>query len=65
MRREAETARADFHRSLAGESGGPADRAARRSRALQAFFVANAGRGLVPSSENSGALSPRLRTEET
>lgn len=65
MRREAETARADFHRSLAGETGGPADRAARRSRALQAFFVANAGRGLVPSSENSGALSPRLRTEET
>jgi len=64
-RREAEAARADFHRALAGETGGPGDRAARRSRALQAFFVANAGRGLVPSSENSGALSPRLRTEET
>lgn len=64
-RREAEAARADFHRAMAGETGRPADRAARRSRALQAFFVANAGRGLVPSSENSGALSPRLRTEET
>ncbi len=65
MRREAETARADFHRALSGETGRAGGRAARRSRALQAFFVANAGRGLVPSSENSGALSPRLRTEET
>ncbi|WP_313045344.1 type IV secretion system protein [Brevundimonas sp.] len=64
-RREAEAARADFHRALSGETGRPGGRAAGRSRALQAFFVANAGRGLVPSSENSGALSPRLRTEET
>ena len=33
--------------------------------ALQAFFIANAGRGLLPSSETSGVLSPNLKTEET
>ena len=31
----------------------------------EAFFVANAGRSLMPSSETSGVLSPRLNTEET
>jgi type IV secretion system protein TrbL len=36
-----------------------------RSAALQAFFVANAGRGLLPSGEASGVLSPNLKTEES
>lgn len=38
--------------------------AARRSAALQTFFVANAGRGLMPAGETSGALSPSLKNEE-
>ena len=29
------------------------------------LFIANAGRGLLPSSETSGVLSPNLKTEET
>lgn len=36
-----------------------------RSAALQAFFVANTGRGLMPAGETSGALSPRIRPEES
>ena len=36
-----------------------------RSAALQAFFVANSGRGLMPAGETSGALSPRIRPEES
>ena len=62
--REAEAARKDFHRAAAGGDaparGGPQG----RSTALQAFFVANAGRGLMPSGETSGVLSPSLKTEE-
>lgn len=62
--REAETARRDFHRAAA-EGGAPArGRRQGRSAALQAFFVANAGRGLMPSGETSGVLSPSLKTEE-
>jgi type IV secretion system protein TrbL len=36
-----------------------------RGAALQAFFVANAGRGLLPGNESSGAITPQLRDEET
>lgn len=62
--REAEAARVDFHRAAAqGEAttGGPRPG---RSAALKAFFLANAGRGLMPSMETSGTLSPSLKTEE-
>ncbi|MDQ1193893.1 type IV secretion system protein TrbL [Brevundimonas vesicularis] len=38
--------------------------AAGRSAALQAFFVANAGRGLMPAGETSGALKPTVRPED-
>ncbi|MBI2262709.1 MAG: P-type conjugative transfer protein TrbL, partial [Caulobacterales bacterium] len=61
---EAEAARADFHRAAARPAtAGGSQRG--RSAALQAFFVANAGRGLLPSGETSGALSPNLKTEES
>lgn len=43
----------------------PGSRSQRRGSALQAFFIANAGRGLLPGNETSGALSPHLRDEET
>jgi len=36
----------------------------RRGAALQAFFLANAGRALLPGNETSGALSPHLKDEE-
>ncbi|WP_292033959.1 MULTISPECIES: type IV secretion system protein [unclassified Brevundimonas] len=62
--RDAEAARRDFHKAL-GDEARPTGSESRRSRALQAFFVANAGRGLAPSSETSGVLAPSLRTEET
>lgn len=62
---ETEGARRDFHRAAAGSSGaGSARRPPGRSAALQAFFVANAGRGLLPAGETSGVLSPKLKTEE-
>ena len=64
--REAAAARTAFHKAAAAESeGGRAPSQTRRGHALQAFFVANAGRSLMPSSETSGVLSPRLNTEET
>ena len=59
---EAERARRDFHRAAAG---GPGPAPQGRPAALQAFFVANAGRGLMPAGETSGTLSPNLRTEES
>ncbi|WP_395945540.1 type IV secretion system protein [Brevundimonas sp.] len=65
--RESAAAAADFHRAVTHQRGGarlPA-RSTGRSRALQAFFVANAGRGLMPSSETSGVLSPSLKSEES
>ncbi len=62
--REAEAARQDFHRAAAGGPTPAQPRPPARSAALQAFFVANAGRGLMPSAESSGVLSPTLRTED-
>ena len=62
---EARTAQADFHRAASRPAmpGGASQQG--RSAALQAFFVANAGRGLLPSGETSGVLSPNLKTEES
>jgi type IV secretion system protein TrbL len=40
------------------------ERQARRSGALQAFFIANAGRGLMPS-DSVGALTPDLKREDS
>ena len=62
--RETEAARQDFHRAAAGGDAPARGRPQGRSAALQAFFVANAGRGLMPSGETSGVLSPSLKTEE-
>lgn len=63
--RETARARADFAK---GVRSSPATAGAKappgRSVALQAFFVANAGRGLMPSGETSGTLSPNLKVEE-
>jgi type IV secretion system protein TrbL len=39
-------------------------RAGGRSAALQAFFIANSGRALMPAGENSGALKPTVRNED-
>ena len=65
IRKEAEQARLSFHRAAGAQpSTGSRERPA-RSAALQAFFVANAGRGLMPAGESSGVLSPNLKTEET
>jgi len=61
--REAEAARARFHRAAAEGPAGAPTRPHGRSAALQAFFIANAGRGLLPS-DSSGVLSPNLKTEE-
>ena len=44
--------------------GGAKGRAAGRSAALQAFFIANSGRALMPAGENSGALKPTVRSED-
>ena len=62
---EAQAARSDFHRAAAGSTGRGGARPPARAQALQAFFVANAGRGLMPAGETSGVLSPNLRTEES
>lgn len=35
-----------------------------RSAALQAFFIANSGRALMPAGENSGVLKPSIRSED-
>lgn len=60
---EAKAAQADFRKAAgaASRSSRPPSRAA----ALQAFFVANTARGLMPAGETSGVLSPNLRSEET
>ncbi|WP_241004770.1 P-type conjugative transfer protein TrbL [Brevundimonas fontaquae] len=47
-------------RTLGAGSG----RAAGRSAALQAFFIANSARALMPAGENSGALKPTVRPED-
>lgn len=65
--REGEAARRDFHRATAASpdgDGGRGPRRAGRSGALHAFFIANSGRSLMPASEASGALSPRLKAED-
>lgn len=62
--REAEAARRDFHHAAAGSDAPGIARPQGRAAALQAFFVANAGRGLMPSGETSGVLSPSFKTEE-
>ncbi|MFN7110103.1 MAG: P-type conjugative transfer protein TrbL [Brevundimonas sp.] len=61
--REAGKARAEFHKAVNRPE--PTRGSNRRSAALQAFVVANAGRSLMPSGETSGTLSPRLKTEES
>lgn len=35
-----------------------------RSAALQAFFLANSGRGLMPAGESSGTLKPTVKSED-
>lgn len=64
--RETEDARRAFHRAVRADATPAAASAARqrRSAALQTFFVANAGRSLLPAGETSGALSPQLKSEE-
>ncbi|MEQ7154506.1 type IV secretion system protein [Brevundimonas aurifodinae] len=64
---EAEAARRAFHKAAGATatSGQPAGRPAARAAAMQAFFVANHGRGLLPAGETSGAVSPSLRSEES
>jgi type IV secretion system protein TrbL len=62
--RPRETRREEATGRAAGGPGG-ARAAAGRSQALQAFFIANTGRGLLPAGETSGVLSPNLKTEET
>jgi type IV secretion system protein TrbL len=59
-------AEADFRRTLASVDPHTPKAAAarRRSAALQAFVLANAGRGLLPGHEGSGALTPDLKPEE-
>ena len=44
--------------------GAGSGRAAGRSAALQAFFIANSARALMPAGENSGALKPTVRPED-
>ena len=61
--REAETARGDFHRAVAGGASRTTPRQGRHS-AMQAFILANAGRGLLPGNETSGAVTPPLKDEE-
>lgn len=45
-------------------SGRAQGQAQGRSAALQAFFLANTGRNLMPAGETSGALKPTLKPEE-
>ncbi len=59
---EARQAQADFTAAARGGRASPPS--TRRSAALQAYFVANAGRSLLPGSETSGTLSPQLKPEE-
>ena len=63
---ETDTARRDFHRAAAQRSASDTGTAqsGHRSAALQAFFIANTGRGLLPSGESSGVLSPNLKSED-
>jgi len=60
---ETAAARRDFQRA-AGAADAPASQRQRRNAALQTFFLANAGRGLLPAGETSGTISPQLKSEE-
>lgn len=64
---DAEARRAESEFKAAAGSGRPhrAVASTRRSAALQSFFVANAGRSLLPGGETSGSVSPQLKSEET
>jgi len=63
---EARRAEADFKTAAAGASQPRRfNPSTRRSAALQSFFVANAGRSLLPGGETSGSVSPQLKSEET
>lgn len=63
---EAEAARRAFHKAAgATATSGQTAAAPGRAAAMQAFFVANHGRGLLPAGETSGAVSPSLRSEES
>jgi type IV secretion system protein TrbL len=62
---DAGAARAPFQPAPRGSGSARPPGAPGRSAALQAFFVANAGRGLLPSGEASGVLSPNLKNEES
>ena len=44
--------------------GAGSGRTAGRPAALQAFFIANSARALMPAGENSGALKPTVRPED-
>lgn len=68
--RESRAAAEDFHKAAnepaQSEGTGAEERGRReqgRSAALQAYFVANAGRSLLPSGETTGTLSPNLKSE--
>jgi type IV secretion system protein TrbL len=62
---ENEAARRVFHRALEAERRPqPPPARSGRNAAMQAFFVANAGRALLPGNETSGALAPQIRDEE-
>jgi len=61
---EAEAARRGVHRAITAAPGAATRAGARRNSALQAFFVANAGRSLLPGNETSGALVPPIKDEE-
>ncbi|WP_293469453.1 P-type conjugative transfer protein TrbL [Phenylobacterium sp.] len=65
LARETEAARRDFQRAVDAYLASSRSTArARRNSALQAFFVANAGRSLLPGHEASGAVTPPLEDEE-
>ena len=51
-----------IHSEAPRDRSGPAPTG--RSAALQAFFIANSGRGLMPSAEGSGALMPTVKPED-
>lgn len=61
---EGRKAQADFHRALAEpESAAGKPKRGERHAALQAFFVANAGRSLLPANEaGGGGLAPNLKS---
>jgi type IV secretion system protein TrbL len=64
--RETEAARRDFHRAAnTPPAASEAPSRNRRNAALQAFFLANAGRGLLPGAETSGSVTPQLKDEES